>query len=265
MNTPMTYIKRKVDENGELIRPDSAGSEDSLATPSKAVDKRLTRTRFGGRKVPPTRETSETPSVSSTPSRKRPGTPAHEPRQGTPAFKRFKATLSEPPKSDRPKHPNQYTKAREAAARAAAEAAAAGIPPPIPQMPDWSHMTPEQLRARKWTDEELIDSLKKDHSWLHAEATKALEWKDKILNGINPVRSWSMVKKWAEWRRDNKDKRPRKKELTPLADGIGERTASPAVGATVAGEDRKEIKREGSEELNEEEASETPRRSMRNR
>jgi hypothetical protein len=54
-----------------------------------------------------------------------------------------------------------------------------------------------------------------------------------------------MVKKWAKWRRENKDKRPRRKELTPLVDGIGEGPPSPAVSGI---EEAKEIKREGTED-----------------
>ena len=265
----VVYIKRNVDENGEIIYPDSVASDDFMTTPSKAIDKRLTRTRFGGRKVPPTRETSETPSVASTPSRKRGATPMADHRDGTPASKRAKTATLEPMKPDRPKHPNQYTKAKEAAARAVAEAAAAGVPPPPQQMPDWSRMTSDELRGRKWSDEELIDSLRRDHSWLHADPAKALEWKDKILNGINPVRSWSMVKKWAEWRRENKDKRPRKKELTPLLDALGENAPSPALSGSILMDENRELKREDTEESNGllfvDNAADNPRRSLRHK
>ena len=55
-------------------RPQTAGSLDSALTPSKPpTDKRVFRTRFGGQKIPPTREVSEAPSVTSTPRRR--GTP----------------------------------------------------------------------------------------------------------------------------------------------------------------------------------------------
>jgi hypothetical protein len=60
-----------------------------------------------------------------------------------------------------------------------------------------------------------------------------------------------MVKKWAEWRRENKDKRPRRKELTPLVDGIGEGPPSPAVSGIFAVKEAKEIKREGTEDVTE--------------
>ena len=205
------YVRRNIDDNGEVIRPTSSGTDDSIATPSKVENKRLTRTRFAGKKVPPTRDASEAPSTSSTPGRKRAATPEH--RDGTPSSKRRRANGE-----DRPKHPNQYTKARELAAQAAQQGAksiANGTHRTSTlssaAMPDWSTMTTEQLLSRKWTDDELVDSIKKDHKWLHPDGAKALEWRDKIMNGVNPVRSWSMVKKWEEWKVTNKDKRPRKK------------------------------------------------------
>jgi hypothetical protein len=202
------YVRRNVDENGEVIRPVSSGTDDSIATPSRAENKRLTRTRFGGKKVPPTRDVSEAPSFASTPSRKRPATPALESRDLTPASKRRR-----PNGDDRPRHPNQYTKRKERAALQAALDVANGLAPSLTPMPDWSSMSREQLLSRKWTDEELTTCIKKDHTWLHTDPAKALEWRDKILNGINPVRSWSMVKKWEEWKVTNKDKRPRKKAV----------------------------------------------------
>ncbi len=223
------YVRRNIDENGEVIRPGSSGTDDSVATPSNVENKRLTRTRFGGKKVPPTRDVSEAPSAVSTPGRKRLATPIAEGRDSTPS-KRRRANGE----SDRPKHPNQYTKARELAAQQAARAGggvngSSSHHKSSTAMPDWSTMTREQLLCRKWTDEELVDSIRKDHSWLHPDAAKALEWRDKIVHGVNPVRSWSMVKKWEEWKVANKDKRPRKKvgeavtpvkETTPLGERL---------------------------------------------
>jgi hypothetical protein len=214
------YVRRNIDENGELIRPDSSGTDDSIATPSKVENKRLTRTRFGGKKVPPTRDVSEAPSIASTPGRKRAATPAFDGRDSTPASKRRRPNVD-----DRPRHPNQYTKAKELAAQQAAKSAINGTESTPGVMPDWSKMPREQLLSRKWTDEELVDSVKKDHAWLHPESARSLEWRDKIVNGLNPVRSWSMLKKWGEWKASDRDKRPRKKlgpedskEVTPLAE-----------------------------------------------
>ena len=229
------YIRRNIDENGEVIRPTSSSTDDSFAantaggTPSKLENKRLTRTRFGGKKVPPTRDASEAPSsTASTPSgRKRLATP--ETRNGTPsAVKRRRLDNNG---LDKPRHPNQYTKARDLAAAAAAAALKNGTPAApatngsFPAataqapMPDWSTLTTPQLLARKWTDDELKDSIRRDHTWLHPDAGKALEWRDKILNGANAVRSWSMVKKWEEWKVTNKDKRPRKKVVVEARSG----------------------------------------------
>ena len=247
-----TYTRRNVDENGELIRPDSEDSDNSLATPSKLVDKRLTRTRFAGRKVPSTREASEAPSTASTPGRKRLATPAFDTKQSTPPIKRRKPNDNGDP--NRPKHPNQYTKARERRLLdEAAAARAAGLPVPTPPTAqtytsssttpagtqiDWSSMTTEQLRSRKgWTDAELTAAVTHDHAWLHDDPAKALEWRDKILNGVNPVRTWSMVKKWAEWKGKGEDKRPRRrvegKDGTPVS--VGGSVEPVGVGGGVVG------------------------------
>ena len=49
-----------------------------------------------------------------------------------------------------------------------------------------------------------------------------------------------------------------RKELTPLVDGIGERHPSRASSVIFAVEETKEIKREGTEDANEDQAGETP-------
>ncbi|ETN41677.1 uncharacterized protein HMPREF1541_03613 [Cyphellophora europaea CBS 101466] len=250
------YTRRALDENGEVIRPVSPDSEESQAqlTPGKPdlVNKRLTRTRFGGRKHPPTRDASETPSVSSTPSRKRAATPViTEPREGTP--KRQKVTsianitngplpVQQPPQQHvqanvKPKHPNQYTKARERelAAQQAARAAAGGAVAPLPTMPDFASMTVDEKLNRKWTDDELRASINADHTWLNPDPTKAAEWRDKILQGVNPVRSWSMVKKWSQWKGEGKDKRPRKKVLGGVNGVAGGGGAAESASASASG------------------------------
>lgn len=207
----ITYVKRNVDENGEVIRPQSVESDISGETPSKAVDKRLTRTRFDGKKVPPTRDVSEAPSGVSTPGRKRGNTPASDGREETPTGKRRR--VNGPPDQDRPKHPNQYTKAKQqlsvntAVAQNGAKATGSKT--------SWQGLSPTSLRNRKWTDAELVEAVKYDHSWLHDDPNKAEDWKKKIINGINPVRSFSMFRKWAYWKVENKDKRPRAKKNLP--------------------------------------------------
>lgn len=212
----INYVKRNIDENGEVVRPPSAGSEISGETPSKAVDKRLTRTRFDGKKFPPTRDVSESPSVASTPGRKRASPSGNDGREDTPNSKRRKVGPSVSAQ-DRPKHPNQYTKARELAAlnAAAVSAAATSGPNTTPSKQPWQGLSIEALRNRKWTDEELVESVKQDHLWLHDDPNQAEDWKHKIINGINPVRSFSMFRKWAYWKAENKDKRPRAKKNLP--------------------------------------------------
>jgi len=204
----MVYVRRAIDENGELIRPESAGSEESsaAATPTKVVNKRLTRTRFDGRKVPPTRDVSEASSAISTPGRKRPSTPLlGATQEATPAAKRRKFNTLE----DQPSRPYQYRRATEVASQNAS--AKLHTDSSTPQ-PSWALLSPAALRQRKWTDEELVEAVKQDHLWLHDDPAKAEDWKHKIINGVNPVRSFSMFKKWAYWKDENKDKRPRSKK-----------------------------------------------------
>ena len=65
-----------------------------------------------------------------------------------------------------------------------------------------------------------------------------------------------MVKKWAEWRRENTGNRPRRKELKQLVDGIGGGPPSPVVSGIFAVEEAKEIKREETEDVTEDQAGE---------
>lgn len=208
----ITYVRRDVDENGEIIRPQTPASEVSGEAPSKPVDKRLTRTRFDGKKHPPTREVSETPSAPSTPGRKRASTPVVDGGEETPNAKRQKLNAQ-----GKPKHPNQYTKAREAreAQALAVNTAVAQASPETEMARPWETLSPNSLRARKWTDDELVEAVKHNHLWLHDDPNQAEDWKEKIINGINPVRSFSMFKKWAYWKAENKDKRPRGKKNPP--------------------------------------------------
>lgn len=207
----ITYVKRNVDENGEIIRPPSVGSEVSGETPSKAVNKRLTRTRFDGKKFPPTRDVSEAPSAASTPGRKRASPPTADAREETPSSKRRRVNV--PNGQEKPKHPNQYTKAKELSINTAV--AQNGTPKAGASKSSWEGLSPTSLRNRKWTDEELVAAVKHDHLWLHDDPIKAEDWKHKIINGVNPVRSFSMFRKWAYWKVENKDKRPRAKKNLP--------------------------------------------------
>ncbi|KAJ9630273.1 hypothetical protein H2204_008491 [Knufia peltigerae] len=236
----ITYVKRNVDENGEIKRPVSPDSNASRDTPNKAVNKRLTRTRFDGRKVPATRDVSEAPSGVTTPTKKRGNTPVPDDREDTPTGKRRKlngAAAAEsskpkhpnqytrgrpgygsaPPNPDRPKHPNQYTKAKELAAQTAVSTTPVqSVPKATGSKVPWQGLSAEEMRKRKWTDEELLEAIKHDHSWLSMQGpAKADENKTKILNGMNPVRSYSMVMKWEQWRAENRDKRPRNKKEDP--------------------------------------------------
>jgi hypothetical protein len=254
------YTRRALDANGEIIRPNSADSEDSQISPPQpgVVNKRLTR--FGGKKHPPTRDTSEAPSLPSTPGRKRGATPAFSDREGTPKRQKpdtvlpyyvpgpMPAAIPQPP--PKPRHPNQYTKAREREmAMQQAARAAAGMPYIVgPVMPDFATMSVQEKLNRKWTDEELRTSLRTDHTWLNPDPAKAAEWRDKILNGVNPVRSWSMVKKWAQWKDSGHDKRPRKKLANAAVNG-GEIESSTGTPTPMGGEGGDEEQGEGEENV----------------
>ncbi|KIW34510.1 uncharacterized protein PV07_01286 [Cladophialophora immunda] len=217
----ITYVKRNVDENGEIIRPQSPeGSEVPGETPDKVVNKRLTRTRFDGKKFPPTRDVSEAPSAASTPSGRKRGSPSGvDTREDTPSSKRRKIHLTvnggEQPK---PKHPNQYTKAKERELAATHTTPAQASTKPVASSsstsakPTWRELSPMSKRTHKWTDPDLIQSIKEDHTWLHDDPKRAEEWKHKLLNGINPVRSLSMLLKWNYWQVTNQAKRPRAKK-----------------------------------------------------
>ncbi|KIY01922.1 uncharacterized protein Z520_02060 [Fonsecaea multimorphosa CBS 102226] len=215
----ITYVKRNVDENGEIIRPQSPeSSEVPGETPDKAVNKRLTRTRFDGKKFPPTRDVSEAPSAASTPGKKRASPPGADTREDTPNSKRRKILLTVNGEQPKPKHPNQYTKAKEREMAATHTTPAQASAKPVTSSssssskPTWRELSPMSRRTHKWTDPELIESIKEDHTWLHDDPKRAEEWKHKLLNGINPVRSLSMLLKWNYWQVTNQAKRPRAKK-----------------------------------------------------
>ncbi|RVX74264.1 hypothetical protein B0A52_02096 [Exophiala mesophila] len=276
------YVRSTADDSVEGPPVQITEDKNGSITPHKTIVTRLTRTRFDGKKVPTTRDVSEAPSVSSskrradtpindagteTPNSKRrrqddvnrpkhpnqytkarearerearaaaatgavtPGTPAPRPKhpnQYTKARELREAQeakeAQEALKAAKPKHPNQYTKAREAREREARELAvqkprSAAMTPttqaPIAGQPSgfsWTQFTNQELRDRKWTDAELVDAVKHHHTWLHDDPGKQAEWKEKIINGINPVRSFSMFKKWSYWKDRDLDKRPRGKK-----------------------------------------------------
>ena len=156
-------------------------------------------------------------------------------QQYSPYYQPASAT-PEPPKKK--PHPNQHTKARENREREAAAAVAAGLPVPAhlvaatngsAPLPDFRTMTTEQKFSRKWTDAELLAAVKEDHAWLNERLpAKAEEWRDKLINGKNPVRSFAMLKKWRHWQSEGNDKRPRNKGPGGGRSGSGSQVASPA-------------------------------------
>jgi hypothetical protein len=218
----ITYVKRNVDANGEIVRPVSPeGSEVQQGeTPDKAINKRLTRTRFDGKKVPPTRDVSEEPSAASTPRGRKRGSPSGgDSREDTPSSKRQKVGATADQDQPRPKHPNQYTKAKE---RAAKEQDSTATGTPAAEAPtkaassskvDWRELSRADKYNYSWTNAELHEAVKDDYLWLNDDPVKAEQWKNKLLQNENPIRSFAMYKKWSYWKQKGLDKRPRNKEL----------------------------------------------------
>ena len=185
---------------------------DAFETPTKRA------TRFLGRKIPPTRDPSET----SKPNR---GSPA--PHLGkhkliinklTPAL--MSVSASHPHSSPSPNETSP-TPSSNKRRRITTEndhhnnpvATSSGTNPG--SSPAASQTDPED---KKWTDASLISTINADHSFLHPDPAMALVWKNAILNAPNPVRSYAMKRKWAWWRKGGLDKRPRR----GLREGMGD-------------------------------------------
>lgn len=181
--------KRKAAEVDGLNddRPGTSSSGDSVDTPSRAVNKPLTR--FKGTKVPPTRDVSEAPSANVTPRGRRQNTPVTAlpvtPHGlGSPGFKRRR--LDPTPKST--------TRPRDIEVTTA------------PQIT----MSRDELYEKKWDANELIAAVSQNHAWLSDDPTRANKMKNKILTSKFPVRTFSMYKKWQYWKNNDQAKRPRR-------------------------------------------------------
>lgn len=180
-------------------------------TPNRLVDKRLTRTRYDGSKVPITRDVSEDPSRAPSPRTgsaqtpnglgKRQMTPQTAPKDGSPVPRkrqRFDNSINtgiaqSAGNTPAPNPPRPRARAGQAS---------------VPTEP----LSPRSMRRWKWTNEGLLDAIRKDYLWLHPDPVKALLNKDKLLAATNPVRTWSMCNKWIDWHEQGLDKRPRNKD-----------------------------------------------------
>jgi hypothetical protein len=181
--------KRKAAEVDGLTddRPGTSSSGDSVDTPSRAVNKPLTR--FKGTKVPPTRDVSEAPSTSATPRNRRQNTPmtalpVAPYALGSPGSKRRRLDPT-PRSSTRPRDIDVTT---------------------APQIT----MSREELYEKKWDANELIAAVSQNHAWLSDDPTRANKMKNKILTSKFPVRTFSMYKKWQYWKNNDQAKRPRR-------------------------------------------------------
>ena len=185
---------------------------DSLVngTPTKLVDKRLTRTRYDGSKVPITRDVSEDSSRAASPRTgraqtpnglgKRQMTPQTAPEDGSPVprkrqrFDYINTGIAQSAgNTPAPNQPRSRARAGQAS---------------VPNEP----LSPRSMRNWKWTNEGLLEAIQKDYLWLHPDPVKALVNKDKLLAAANPVRTWSMCNKWIDWHEKGLDKRPRNKD-----------------------------------------------------
>ena len=181
--------KRKAAEVDGLSedRPGTSSSADSVETPSRAVNKPLTR--FKGKKVPPTRDVSEAPSANTTPRGRRQNTPVLA-ALGTPigigSLVSKRRRLDPTPRST-------------STAKAVASAT-------VPQIT----MSREELFEKKWDANELMAAVSQNHAWLSDDPVRALNIKTKILQSKFPVRTFSMFKKWAFWKANDQAKRPRR-------------------------------------------------------
>lgn len=208
------YKKRQpwTQEDIEAARADSDDNEATLlnGTPSKPIDKRLTRTRYDGQKVPPTRDVSEDPSRAPSP---RAGRASSTPkglniRQMTPQS--FAEDGSPVPRK-RPRldfnvsgAPSTGTTPAPSHSRPRARAGQASIPT--------EPLSPRSMRNWKWTQDGLLAAIQQDYLWLHPDPVKALVNRDKLMAAQNPVRTWSMCNKWIDWHERGLDKRPRNKD-----------------------------------------------------
>ena len=165
-------------------RPGTSSSADSLDTPSRAVNKPLTR--FKGKKVPPTRDVSEAPSTNTTPRGRRQNTPiiGRPIGLGSPGSKRRRLDRT-------PKPASTPINALSAT---------------LPQIT----MSREELFNKKWDANELMAAVSQNHAWLSDDPVRALNIKNKILQSKFPVRTFSMFKKWAFWKAHDQAKRPRR-------------------------------------------------------
>jgi hypothetical protein len=211
--------KRRHVEQGFSDTDATAAFSDSDAfnTPTKRA------TRFLGRKIPVTRDLSETPTSNR-------GSPAPRHRGQhklimnnlTPALMSISA--SSPGQSTNPTPGAHETSPTPSSASKRRRITSNNHHKPRLTVssdtngrssPSASQTDPED---KKWTDVALISAIHDDHSFLHPDPAIALVWKTAILNAPNPVRSYAMKRKWAWWKKGGMDKRPRR----GLREGTGE-------------------------------------------
>lgn len=235
---------------GEEGRPGTADSFNSLITPSKPANKTLFRTRFGGHKVPPTRDVSEAPSATSTPRGRRTHTPRpkHQTRpsvlpDGSPLPKRRKVDPTEisrqsnglaqdmlyPYNGNAQFHP---TPSSTTADHISEKLASTKSYPTIADQNNYRDYV-STMRQRKWTNDELLAAIRREHSWLHpGDPKEAFRKKIGVENSQNPVRTLSMYLKWQFWDVNGMNKRPRNRKAAHDHGGLKSRPEKDAPTST---------------------------------
>jgi len=179
----------------DTSRPSSAGSTDATAAKAGTASAKR-ETRFRGAKVPNTRETSEAPLLG----------PGRSPRPRSSRITSAAPSRSSTPGGEGSPSPSKRRKAAPGpsslATTTTAPAAASATATP---KTNHDGLTDDSLKAKITTEGALF--------LYPTNAAKADEWGRKLLETKNPLRSLAMYKKWDQWEKEGKNKRPRKKDL----------------------------------------------------
>jgi hypothetical protein len=64
----------------------------------------------------------------------------------------------------------------------------------------WNNFSHAEMYSHRWTNGELREAIRADHSWLHPDQDKAAHMKNGLLQSATPARSFAVYKKWMYWR-----------------------------------------------------------------
>ncbi|OCT49823.1 hypothetical protein CLCR_07638 [Cladophialophora carrionii] len=81
-----------------------------------------------------------------------------------------------------------------------------------PAEPPWRHLPPYQKYCYPWTEEELLEAVREDHSWLNPDPAKA-EWcKRNLMESTHPAVTFALLKQWTVERLEAA--RPKSRQVT---------------------------------------------------